>query len=513
VAVGGTPSAFVADLHGTNGAAGVERVNYDGTVGLLGVLTGNGNDRVTLDGNLAPTLVVGGSGNDTFQVGQLFASPRNAGAGVANPFPTTQTTRGFVSDGVDYATAILGGSGSNTFTVLHNAAPLALIGGTGSNVYDVRSLATGLVPLTRSISVPVYLQNAPLGILGRGTGNVVNITGTEFADTFAVSATSVVGAGLDVFYSGVQQLNLDMAEGNDVVNVAGTAAGTVTTIDGGSGNDTFHVGTPPGTVATPLNGTLHLPPHAHGIAGLNGPLNLVGGGGSGSAQGFGAPVMLPGETNQGVALGTFLAFSASAASGGFTMRASASAFGGLAPSSLVGQTIDVVSGPGQGSFYLVTSAAAGPNGTVVLGLRAPTLPDPNVLLPTSASAFALGHDSATFFAPAGGTDLVYFGGTAAAASPLALQAAVQGGATFATGLPPIITGNVPDPGNAGPWQGLVASTGLLAGTGNGDQGRRPDWEDEDDAPAVNPFGLLSSLGNASIFQAGVTGFERLDQET
>ena len=55
-----------------------ERVNYDGSInGGLEIFGRDGNDTFVLDDNLAPTTIFGDAGDDTFQIGQLFASPRD----------------------------------------------------------------------------------------------------------------------------------------------------------------------------------------------------------------------------------------------------------------------------------------------------------------------------------------------------------------------------------------------------------------------------------------------------
>ena len=55
---------------------GVERVNYESDIGELDVYGRKGDDIFVLDDNSANTTIYGDEGNDTFQVGQLFKSPR-----------------------------------------------------------------------------------------------------------------------------------------------------------------------------------------------------------------------------------------------------------------------------------------------------------------------------------------------------------------------------------------------------------------------------------------------------
>ena len=92
---------------GTDGerqvAAGgtVERVNYESDIAELSVYGRDGDDIFVLDDTSAILTVWGDGGNDTFQVGQLFDSPRNAAAGLAPEdfFDTILTTKGYLSNG------------------------------------------------------------------------------------------------------------------------------------------------------------------------------------------------------------------------------------------------------------------------------------------------------------------------------------------------------------------------------------------------------------------------------
>ncbi len=141
--------AFVAAL---NGGADVERINYTASISNLIVNTGNGNDTATLDDNRTETLICAGSGTDTFQVGQIFQSPRDAADAQIAPddvFTTTLTTRGYLSDGVSYDTTILGGAGTDTFSVFRNLANLDLVGGAGNDTFIIQAFVTESSVLSR----------------------------------------------------------------------------------------------------------------------------------------------------------------------------------------------------------------------------------------------------------------------------------------------------------------------------------------------------------------------------
>ena len=68
------------------------------------------------------------------------------------------------------------------------------------------------------------------------------VIGTSFGDDIVVTEAGVYGAGLYVEYSGIESVEVDMAEGNDRFFVHGTGEGVVTHLLGSQGSDTFHVG-------------------------------------------------------------------------------------------------------------------------------------------------------------------------------------------------------------------------------------------------------------------------------
>jgi uncharacterized repeat protein (TIGR01451 family) len=74
-----------------------------------------------------------------------------------------------------------------------------------------------------------------------GTGtNSATLNGGSVAETIGVSATQVTRSdGSPVSYSGFASLTVNGTDQADTVNVAGTAAGTATTVNGGGGLDSF----------------------------------------------------------------------------------------------------------------------------------------------------------------------------------------------------------------------------------------------------------------------------------
>ena len=258
---------FVAILE-SNGSPVYQRINYDDSItnqleinggdvtGAVnnpdGTPTSNGNS-FFIDGNSALTTINAGDGNDIFQVGQLYSDDSigsasgDVGAVAGDGLEWTQTTLGELSYGVEMATVLYGGAGTDTFQVYSNKADLSMIGGSGNDMFIVRAF---LVAAGTHLSVKggtgddtiEYNINAPLDIEG-GTGfNTLVLLGTEGPDTFVVTQDGVFGGGLDVSYSNIQAVTIDTLEGDDTIYVESTPVNVVTTINGGAGDDKIIVG-------------------------------------------------------------------------------------------------------------------------------------------------------------------------------------------------------------------------------------------------------------------------------
>ncbi len=141
-----TGPAFVTLL--ATGPAGIvpgalQRVNYDTGVDELAVQALDGDDRFLVDATTVPATLLGGDGADSFTLGQIYGSERTASV-VDTPtdaFPTTGTTRGWVSQGPIQPLTAEGGDGDDTFLVLANVAEVALAGDAGDDLFTVRAFA------------------------------------------------------------------------------------------------------------------------------------------------------------------------------------------------------------------------------------------------------------------------------------------------------------------------------------------------------------------------------------
>src|SRR6202011_1500826 len=109
---------FVALVHPldlnnpTTYAPDFERINYDTSINFLHVVGGMASDHFYVDDNSAIIVLDGVGGNDTFQFGQLFGADRTPAINVArgDEIGTVQTTSGFLSRGISYATTAYAGA-------------------------------------------------------------------------------------------------------------------------------------------------------------------------------------------------------------------------------------------------------------------------------------------------------------------------------------------------------------------------------------------------------------------
>lgn len=249
--------SFIAKLNNDDKA---ERVNlYDNLENII-VNTLGGDDYAASDNSNAVITINGGDGDDTFQVGQLYNSPRDTDAGIDqyDVFDTVQTTKGFLSNGINAPMTINGEDGNDSFVVFRNLKVLTLNGGDGDDEFLVKAFALegsvddpdrDLTDITGAGGADLiqYAVNAPVAINGGDGLDTVIVLGTEFGDDFVVTDQGVYGAGLNVNFAGIEVLKLDTAEGNDRIFVLGTGTDHITEIYAGDGSDAYFIGgdTPP----------------------------------------------------------------------------------------------------------------------------------------------------------------------------------------------------------------------------------------------------------------------------
>ena len=228
---------------GQFGAA--ERVTYGQEMTGGVILNGRaGDDTFALDDTASVLTINGEGGNDRFRFGQLYT------AYVADPeFPATDffsSTRGLLSRGVSFTATVRGGIGDDLFEVFRNVATLNLYGDAGDDTFVIRSFV-GESELTavnagEGRNFIEYATNAPVNIDGGSGYDLVVIIGTEFDDTFVVTATGVFGAGRVIRYVNVERVAIYGMAGDDVFHVLSTNPAIELSIFGGLGSDRVEVG-------------------------------------------------------------------------------------------------------------------------------------------------------------------------------------------------------------------------------------------------------------------------------
>src|SRR4029078_4885298 len=148
-------------------------------------------------------------------------------------FETTQTTLGFLSNGISQATSLYGGAGNDSVTVYHNKADLAMFGEEDDDSFVVRAFVRvnpndPKAPLTninggQGADFISYTVNSPVRIEGGDGFDPLPVVGTEFGDDFVVNEHGIFGARLFVNYAGIEQVIVDALEGNDRFYVDSTS--------------------------------------------------------------------------------------------------------------------------------------------------------------------------------------------------------------------------------------------------------------------------------------------------
>ena len=132
------------------------------------------------------------------------------------------------------------------FEVFRNVATLNLYGDAGDDTFVIRSFV-GESELTalnagEGRNFIQYAANAPVNIDGGSGYDLVVIIGTEFNDTFVITATGVYGAGRVIRYINVEKVSIYGMEGDDVFHVLSTNPAIELSIFGGLGSDRVEVG-------------------------------------------------------------------------------------------------------------------------------------------------------------------------------------------------------------------------------------------------------------------------------
>ncbi len=226
----------------------IERINFwkkggaDSGLENISLNTGAGDDNIAIDGTLSTISIDAGAGDDYISVGQMFQSKRDGDTTNSNVLPkdqfvTTKTTQGYLSNGVEHATSIVGGEGNDTFNVLHNKAAVSLSGGLGNDTFNVAMFQEKHDDGTKSV-----VENGPVTLIGGAGIDKMSIVGSDGDDTFIISQGTVLGNGIDVQAVSIENRNVYGGDGDDSFYVLDSEANEVTKLYGNKGNDSFYNG-------------------------------------------------------------------------------------------------------------------------------------------------------------------------------------------------------------------------------------------------------------------------------
>ena len=272
-AVGSGASRIGSVIVGALSSPTRDTVTYSG-VQFLEVDTFGGNDNVLSNDTVAPTIINTGSGDDNIVVGTvpLIPDPGNRTLEFPNGVPVADTQN--MTNGNSAPLFILGGTQNDNFEVDHNRAALFLSGGAGDDRFLLKTFlvlredATDPTKVTNLSEVfggagnnrYEYLQNAPVAINGGPGHDTLVVDGTPLGDTFVVGRNYIAGAGRVVTFQNIESIEIDGSGGPDDIWVLATDPSVTVTVDGGSGDDTIHLGgTPPPLLFNPPSYTYQPP--------------------------------------------------------------------------------------------------------------------------------------------------------------------------------------------------------------------------------------------------------------
>jgi hypothetical protein len=259
----------------------------------IDVFAGNGTNSITIQSTPAAPLPInihGGTGTDQFNIGN--AGVISGIVNVVNIDGTSGNDTVTIDDSADTTARIVtiagtqigAAAGDNFFAVggslaLANISNITVQGGTGGNHFNVLSTNSGeaVAVLAGANSDQVFI-----GSSGSGTGNLKNIlgpvavtgqggttavsvddSGSTSSNTLTLSATTLTsaannlfGAGGSLAYSALGALTIKDGSGGNHIQILSSAAGTLTTIQTGTGDDDVVLDSTPGSTPGDVNGIL-----------------------------------------------------------------------------------------------------------------------------------------------------------------------------------------------------------------------------------------------------------------
>jgi hypothetical protein len=223
----------VSALQATNTGGGNIQLTNTGALSLTSVSnTGGGNIGVSNVGNTTAGSISASGGTAAISITSTgtFTLPGTGTLSASGNISLQGTSVVTISGAITAAATSVQGSANNDQFFI-NSSPangMAVDGLNGSDTYTVPNLAL----LSGSVNI------SDTGATGT---DVLSATATAFADTLTITATAVIRNGISVGYTGLESVTVDAGDGDDIINVQGTASTTPVIVLGGLGNDTFIV--------------------------------------------------------------------------------------------------------------------------------------------------------------------------------------------------------------------------------------------------------------------------------
>lgn len=321
IALGGSPITInYSTFHSltVNGGGGADAFNvnsdsiatslFDGSYNGTTFTPAGGGASFVVNANSQTLAIYGGTATDSFTINN------NSGPISINSAIATGGTIGagnFTVNASSSGMTFTGGAGANVYNVVSNSATLTIIGQGTSNTLNVQANSgtlnvsggtgtdsftinanTGSITINGGTGASTYAVTAPpvaaITINGHsGAPGVLTFTGTPLVDAFSITSTTVnAGTGASITYGNLTGLVVNGAGNDDTFLVISDS--TPTTINAGSGNDTFNVransatGTlqlNPGTGTNTVNIGSNVPATTgNNLAGILGAITFAGGG-------------------------------------------------------------------------------------------------------------------------------------------------------------------------------------------------------------------------------------------
>ncbi len=226
------------------------------SVERLAINTFAGDDNILSNDTAVITIINMGSGEDEVVVGVVPMIPDTGNKTLEYPdgIPVADTEN--MTNGNSATLFVLGQSQNDRFEVNHNRARLYLHGGAGNDRFLLKTFlvlkenannpdeVTNLSSLFGGAGMNrySYLQNAPVEINGGPGIDTLVVLGTPIGDVFVITDTYVAGAGRITTFMGIESVEVDTGGGDDEIYVLSTGDAFETTVVGGSGDDTIHIG-------------------------------------------------------------------------------------------------------------------------------------------------------------------------------------------------------------------------------------------------------------------------------